>query len=342
MARQPRETQDPSLRVRQSHPESLLVIPANSTPTYRNMDVSTLQNWLNRLPDDWSSPQSPDELVIQKRGRRRSIVWSPDLDSYKRRSLLSLSSRDHTPVKSPSTSNVVLRDARKRLSLIDTRQSSFVTSENKKTPLSSPISLNDANVSREQPSNNLATTLRCLSHEQLVQLIMDLVYTQDNDVLCENEKLCNILFKKMPIADIKPLIEKLLTLRQHIYASLVNLTDDGSTCNRACIHLDTFHKTLIDQGKIFQESQHWISLMHYVFEAWKITRDLPEWKNQGFHNISQKCFKSLSQFCTEALRRGSFETSALEIYIESLKTMAAECEEFQICLQVAEKERYAV
>lgn len=52
-----------------------------------NMDVSTLQNWLNRLPDDWNSPQSPDELVIQKRGRRRSIVWSPDLDTYKRRSL---------------------------------------------------------------------------------------------------------------------------------------------------------------------------------------------------------------------------------------------------------------
>lgn len=52
------------------------------------MDLRTLQNWLNRLPDDWHSPKSPDELVIQKRGRRRSIVWSPDLDTYKRRSLL--------------------------------------------------------------------------------------------------------------------------------------------------------------------------------------------------------------------------------------------------------------
>lgn len=51
------------------------------------MDLRT-QNWLNRLPDDWHSPQSPDELVIQKRGRRRSIVWSPDLDTYKRRNLL--------------------------------------------------------------------------------------------------------------------------------------------------------------------------------------------------------------------------------------------------------------
>lgn len=65
-----------------------------------------------------------------------------------------------------------------------------------------------------------------------------------------------------------------------------------------------------------QESQHWISLMRYALEAWKITRELPEWENQGSHNITRKCFKSLSQFCTEAIRRGNFETSTLEIYIE--------------------------
>jgi hypothetical protein len=37
--------------------------------------------------DSWTSAPSPDELVIQKRGRRRSIVWSPDIDSVKRESL---------------------------------------------------------------------------------------------------------------------------------------------------------------------------------------------------------------------------------------------------------------
>lgn len=52
------------------------------------MDVSTVENSLNRRPNDWNSPQSPDELVIQKRGRRKSIVWSPDLDANKRNNLL--------------------------------------------------------------------------------------------------------------------------------------------------------------------------------------------------------------------------------------------------------------
>lgn len=77
-----------------------------------------------------------------------------------------------------------------------------------------------------------------------------------------------------------------------------------------------FQKTLIDQGRVLQESQHWISLMRYALAAWEITRELPEWENQGHHNTTCRCFKSLSQFCIEAIRRENFETLDLEIYIE--------------------------
>lgn len=56
--------------------------------------------------------------------------------------------------------------------------------------------------------------------------------------------------------------------------------------------------------------------MRYALEAWTITRELSEWKNQDSYNVTRKCFKSLSQFCTEAIKRGNFETSTLEIYIE--------------------------
>lgn len=140
-------------------------------------------------------------------------------------------------------SNAVLRDAaRKRLSLIDTRQSDFVTSENKKTSLPFRMSLDAANAPRVRSNDNLANGLRGLSHEQLVQLIMELVNAQDNSTLHESEKLRSVLSRKMPIADIQPLIEKLVVLRQNVYASLVfvsNLADD-STYSRAYIHLDAF------------------------------------------------------------------------------------------------------
>jgi len=104
------------------------------------------------------------------------------------------------------------------------------------------MSLDTGNMPKERSSDNLANSLRGLSHEQLVQLIMELVYAQDNGTLRENEKLRSVLFKKMPIADIQPLIKKLVVLRQNVYASLVfvpNLTDD-STYSRAYIHLDEF------------------------------------------------------------------------------------------------------
>lgn len=162
-----------------------------------------------------------------------------------------MSSRDRTPVKSPSTSNTVLRDAaRKRLSLIDTRQPNFATPKGKKTL--SRVSLNVTNASREQSNDTLAKNLRGLSHEQLVQLIMELVYTQDNGELHENEKLRSVLFKKMPVADIQPLIEKLIVIRQNIYASLVFVDDSTDLINdsmysRAYIHLDAFQVCTISK-----------------------------------------------------------------------------------------------
>ncbi|XP_011138402.1 uncharacterized protein LOC105182558 isoform X3 [Harpegnathos saltator] len=299
------------------------------------MDIPSVENLLNRRPDGWTSPQSPDELVIQKRGRRRSIVWSPDLDANKRNNLLSLSSRERTPVKSPQASRDILKSTpRKRLSLIDICQSEFTTPEKKRKTYSL---MAEVNTSQTQPIDDLMNGLQGLSHEQLVQMIMDMVHMQESGLLCKSTTLRNILLKKMPVADIQQLIQKLRVLRQNIYASLICSNEDNSAYNRAYIHLNTFEKTLIDQGRTLQDSQHWISLVHYALAAWEITKELPEWENQGHHNTTRKCFKSLSQFCAEAIRRGNFEISDLETYIARFKTISEECEEFKICLQIAKE-----
>lgn len=155
---------------------------------------------------------------------------------------LSLSSKDHTPIKNPSTSNMALRDtARKRLSLGDTNQSEFSTPKSKKI-LSSRVSLGTPNMSRQLSNDNLANDLRNLSHEQLVRLIMELVYAQEDGMLRENEKLRYIFSKKISDADIQPFIEKLILLRQNIYANPVfspNLNDE-SAYSCAYIHLDAY------------------------------------------------------------------------------------------------------
>lgn len=57
--------------------------------------------------------------------------------------------------------------------------------------------------------------------------------------------------------------------------------------------------------------------MRYALKAWKITRDLPDWSNQGPCNtITRKCCKALSKLCAEALKSGNFETSTLNTYIQ--------------------------
>lgn len=73
------------------------------------------------LPLSYISPSpSPDELIIQQRGRRRMpVTWSPDVDCRKREG--GGPPRERTPVKqSPSKSTIVLRSTpRKRLLLND-------------------------------------------------------------------------------------------------------------------------------------------------------------------------------------------------------------------------------
>ncbi|CAK9802395.1 hypothetical protein ANTQUA_LOCUS3299 [Anthophora quadrimaculata] len=320
---------------RRSSRQALAVIPVNNSASPGETiatEVNAMDNLLNSRhgSDSWSPAPSPDELVIQKRGRRRrTIVWSPDLDTCKRNSLFSLSSKDRTPVKSPSKSTMVLRSTpRKRLSLGDNNESEFTTPEKKKKSQSSL----DANNAQKYFTGNLLSGLRGLSHDQLVQMIMDLVSMQEAGLLKEDEKICNVLLKKMPVADIQPLIDTLNNLKQNIQASI--MSSNNSTDNCTHIHLDAFQKAIIDQGKRLVESQHWISVMHYVYAAWNIIKQLYDWETQRLCDVARKCFKNLTHFCSQALKKGNFTSTVLDMFADRLDAMVVDYEDLKVCLQL--------
>ncbi|XP_053978233.1 uncharacterized protein LOC128876137 isoform X2 [Hylaeus volcanicus] len=320
---------------RRSARQALAVIPVNNSvpsPDAISTEVNAMDNFLNSRhgSDSWSPAPSPDELVIQKRGRRRRpIVWSPDLDTCKRNSLFSLSSRDRTPVKSPSKSTMVLRSTpRKRLALGDNNESQYTTPEKKKKSQSLLATSNS------HFTGNLINGLRGLSHEQLVQMITDIVSMQEDGTLSEREKLRNVLLKKMPVADTQPLIDTLNNLVQNIYTSTVCCNLDDSANNCAYIHLDAYQKAIIDQGKRLVESQHWMSVMHYTYAAWNITKQLLKCKNKTLCNLACKCFKNLTHFCSQALKKGNFPTSILDMFADRLDAMVDDCEDIKICLQL--------
>lgn len=320
---------------RRSARQALAAIPVNNSASpgeaISASEVNAMDNFLNSRhgSESWSPAPSPDEMVIQKRGRRRrTIVWSPDLDTCKRNSLFSLNAKDRTPVKSPSKSTMVLRSTpRKRLALGDTNESQFTTPEKKKKPQTTP------DINEKYFNGNLLNGLRGLSHDQLVQMIMDLVSMQEDGLLSENEKIRNVLLKKMPVADIQPLIDVLNNLKQNIRVLTVpsNLQESD---DHAHIHLDAFQKTIVDQAKRLVESQHWISVMHYVYAAWNITKQLREWDNQILYNLIHKCFKNLTHFCSLALKKGNFPNTVLDMFAERLETMVADFEDLKVCLQL--------
>lgn len=130
---------------------------------------------------------------------------------------------------------MVLRSTpRKRLTLGDASEIQFTTPDKKKKTQN----FLDATNSQKYFNGNLINGLRGLSHNQLVHMIMDLVSMQEDGLLHENEKIRNVLYKKMPVADIQPLVDTLNNLKQNIQVSIVlSNMDDLSDIH---IHLDAF------------------------------------------------------------------------------------------------------
>lgn len=326
----------PDVVRRRSARQALAVIPNDTSSTLSpgealQIEVNAMDNFLNsrHSSDSWSPAPSPDEQVIQKRGRRRrTIVWSPDVDTCKRNSLLSLSSRERTPVKSPTRSNMILRSTpRKRLSLGDPDETQLKTPEKKK-----PQNTMDMNASKEF-NGILLKGLRALSHEQLVKMIMDLVSMQGNGALNEGEMLRTVLLKRMPVPDIRPLINMLTDIIQQIHACVQSSNHDDVVFSRSYGLLDTFQEAIVDHGKTLAEVQQWTALMQYVCTAWNITKKLQEW-NPLFNSESRKSFNSLTQFCLQALKKGIFTGAALDMYAHRVNDMVADYEDIKICLKL--------
>lgn len=104
-------------------PLSYFQLPLCIYAAVPNSNTGGLWNVSLNLPSSYVSPSpSPDEMVIQQRGRRHlPVTWSPDIEQSKQNGV---STRDRTPVKaSPAKSTIVLRSTpRKRLLLNDPKE----------------------------------------------------------------------------------------------------------------------------------------------------------------------------------------------------------------------------
>lgn len=173
------------------------------------------------------------------------------------------------------------------------------------------------------------TALKGLSPVQLIHIIKNITY---NHPEIEQELRCNI-----PAPDLAPLEERLSYLKSNIFKSLptsrLTSKTDSPAYSRVVTHLAVFKKSVIDQGKVLIESQHWDSVIKYVFLAWGYVKATPVWDNQPHNAQRKQCFKALTNFCLTALKKGNFEKSFLTDILKKLQNMLIDSEEVQSCLK---------
>lgn len=308
------------------------------TPGFDNSPVAVPSSFLSPAP-------SPDELVIQQRGRRHiPVSWSPDIEGKKN----SFQSNIRTPPKiasvlSPVKNGVTLRSTpRKRLLMNDVEKPALTPEKIDFTDISTPQKLKSPSktgssckrmkIERkvELPSKTpIDVALKGLSHAQLIDLLKNVV-----------EKCPTIeqdLRNNMPVPDLKPLDEKLNYLKLNIFKSLptsrLTSKTDSPAFARVSTHLLAFKKCVIDQGRTLIESQHWNSVLDYVFLAWSYVRSTPLWDNHPHNAPRRQCFKALTTYCMMALKKCNLDRSMLIDFQDKLQGMIADSEDVHSCLK---------
>lgn len=286
------------------------------------------------IPDSFLSPRmSPDEAVIQQRGRRRvPIIWSPE------------KSFQLSPQKTPTKciSAMTLRSSPRKRSLIKELSEVSVTGASIASPVkrvtpvkSSPTStkrmrLEDASIHRNNQDLPLEMLLKGLSSDQLITIITGMTRN--------NPHLENTIRSELPMPDIAPLEEELNHLKKNIFKSLpasrLLSKTDSVAYSRAATHLVMFKKAIVDQSQILHNSKHWDALLEYVIMAWSYVRGTPVWENQAHNAVRKHCFKILSYHAISTLKQGSMslKEELLIKFQQKLKLMTADCEDINDCV----------
>jgi len=291
--------------------------------------------------------QSPDEAVIQARGRRSiPLTYSPDINhtplrqQMQRAKLAALSQGGggaNSRLLLPGTREGVRTSPRKRLTLNDTPPSSAVPSPNlghlftpspekagKTSPLTKKLKL-DPTISGTSPE----VAMKGLNQVQLTSLLSSL--------LDRHPELREEVRQLMPTPDLTPLEERLNYLKRNIYKALpstrLESKTDSMAFNRVSTHLATFKRSVVEQLKPLLEGEQWVGVLDYSVLAWGYVKATPVWENPTHNNTRKSCFRALAAASMTALRRGHFTSEELKGIRAKMAKLQADSEEVIVCLK---------
>lgn len=292
----------------------------------------------NNFDDSFGQTGSPDEAVIQARGRRQvPLTFSPDINNtplrqQMQRAKLAAMSQNGGSSRLMLPSTHTRTSPRKRLTLNDTPPSSSCVNQ-VFTPSPDKLKISPLNKKvRIDPllhNINPETAIKGLSHSQLINLV--------SSILQSHPEIVNEVHEMLPAPDLAPLEEKLNYLKRNIYKALPNTRleskTDSMAYNRVSIHLTTFKKAVLDSIKNLLEGQQWLAVIDYTVLAWSYVQSTPVWENPSHNNIRKTCFKSLAASCLTALKKGNFTKEQTEEIRKKLIKLKDGSDEIIVCLK---------
>ena len=335
---------------------TVTVTPTNTTTALRPhvLDNSPLplperrrlsgNNFDNAGNFDNGSVGSPDEAVIQARGRRQvPLTFSPDVTNtplrqqMQRAKLAALSQHGSSRLLLPYSHTRT--SPRKRLTLSDSPPSSISCISQVFTPSPDKIKISPLNkkvkIDPLLQNINPETSIKGLSHAQLANLV--------SNILSNHPELISEVNDMLPIPDLSPLEEKLSYLKKNIYKALpstrLESKTDSMAYNRVSIHLTTFKKAVVDNVKNLMDGQQWVSVIDYTVMAWSYVQATPVWENPSHNNVRKTCFKNLAASCMTALKKGNFTREQSDEIKKKLTKLREGSDEINICLKFLDESK---
>lgn len=275
---------------------------------------------------------SPDEAVIQARGRRQvPLTFSPDITPLRQqmqRSKLT-NVQQQSNCSRLSLPNIRI-SPRKRLTLSDTPPSPqmYVLPPEIAgiSPLAKKLKLDEEEA---RCTVDPSVAVKGLGHAQLVQLISDIVKRHPN--------IRNDVVSLLPTPDLTIMEESLNTSKKNIFKSLPNTRleskTDSMAFNRVATHLSAFRKVVSEGVKRLQSGEQWSSLLDYTIMAWSYVQATPVWDNPS-HNATRKtCFKSLASAALAALKTGNFTVKQLTEIRAKFTKLSPKTSELEVCMK---------
>ncbi|CAH1796662.1 unnamed protein product [Owenia fusiformis] len=263
---------------------------------------------------------SPDEEIIQRRSSRLGNKTPADVTQR-----LVFDDNEvvtDTPPKTPKMS------PRKRLVLTPTKS-------NPNSPAKCiACTPKRQRMIRKKRGIPLTTELSGLSKDQVVFLL--------GTIVSSHPELEEEVRDLLPAPDLRPLEENLRYLRKNIYKAIPDrkfgsMSRDSPSFKRVKTHLETFKRTLTDQGKELLHAQQWEASIDYSLLAWKYVSELPDWDYESHKQIKIQCYKNMAAQCMSALKKSTLEKEyyhSIKPKIESASKIYAE---IGLCLPQIDK-----